>query len=42
MLGSEKIKDFVDAMFLQLWLEKKKTMLIFVDEFHVNMTTSNL
>ena len=42
MLGSEKIKDFVDAMFLQLWLEKQGFMLIFVDEFHVNMKTSNL
>ena len=42
MLESEKIKDFVDAMFLPLWLEKQGFMLIFVDEFHVNMTTSNL
>ena len=42
MLGSEKIKDFVDAMFLQLWLEKQGFMLIFIEEFHVNMTTSNL
>ena len=42
MLRSEKIKDFVDAIFLQLWLEKQGFMLIYVDEFHVNMTTSNL
>ena len=42
MLESEKIKDFVDAMFLQLWLERQGFLLIFVDEFHVNMTNSNL
>ena len=42
MLESEKIKDFVDALFLQQWLKKQGFMLIFVDEFYVNLTTSNL
>ena len=42
MVGFKKINDFMEAAFIQFYLENMDVELVYMDEFHVNIKSTKL
>ena len=42
MVIRERIRDFYDAAFIQLYLENNGFTLVYVDEFHIGMRSTSV
>ena len=42
MTSKERIRDFIEAAYLQIYLEEKGHIVIYLDEFHVSMKSRSV